>query len=92
MRRASRRLDIMSKKRYSNGNSDGLLLITSSWKNVLKLLLDGASQVAICALAVPISFSEAAWKLGERHPLTNLLRIFILSIQFLVFLHIQLQQ
>ena len=37
------------------------------------------------ALAVPISFSEEAWKLGETLPLSNLLMIFILSISFLGF-------
>ncbi len=37
--------------------------------------LEDASQVTIgaFALAVPISFSEEAWKLGETLPLTNLL-------------------
>ena len=47
--------------------------------------LEDASQVAIgaFALAVPISFSEEAWKLGETLPLTNLLYIFILSVVFL---------
>lgn len=48
---------------------------------------EDASQVAIGAftLAVPISFSEEAWKLGETLPLTNLLLIFVLSIVFLSF-------
>ncbi len=52
--------------------------------------LEDASQVAIgaFALAVPISFSEEAWKLGETLPLTNLLMVFILSIAFLgIFAH-----
>jgi uncharacterized membrane protein len=53
----------------------------------LSFNLEDASQVAIgaFALAVPISFSEEAWKLGESLPLPNLLMIFILSILFLGF-------
>jgi len=53
----------------------------------LSFNLEDASQVAIgaFALAVPISFSEEAWKLGETLPLTNLLYIFILSVVFLSF-------
>ena len=53
----------------------------------LSFNLEDASQVAIgaFALAVPISFSEEAWKLGETLPLTNLLMVFILSISFLGF-------
>ena len=53
----------------------------------LSFNLEDASQVAIgaFALAVPISFSEEAWKLGETLPLTNLLIVFILSIIFLGF-------
>ncbi|MBV1913658.1 MAG: DUF2391 family protein [Cycloclasticus sp.] len=53
----------------------------------LSFNLEDASQVAIgaFALAVPISFSEEAWKLGETLPLTNLLMVFILSIVFLGF-------
>lgn len=53
----------------------------------LSFNLEDASQVTIgaFALAVPISFSEEAWKLGETLPLTNLLMIFILSISFLSF-------
>ena len=48
---------------------------------------EDASQVAIgsFALAVPISFSEEAWKLGETLPLANLSLIFILSVVFLSF-------
>lgn len=51
----------------------------------LSFNLEDASQVAIGAfvLAVPISFSEEAWRLGETLPLTNLLLVFILSILFL---------
>ncbi|MFD2231293.1 DUF2391 family protein [Alkalimarinus sediminis] len=53
----------------------------------LRFNLEDASQVAIgaFALAVPISFSEEAWNLGESLPLINLLYIFILSIVFLSF-------
>ena len=49
--------------------------------------LEDASQIAIgaFALAVPISFSEEAWKLGETLPLTNLLMVFILSVIFIGF-------
>jgi len=48
---------------------------------------EDASQVAIgaFALAVPISFSEEAWKLGETLPLMNLAAVFLLSIVFLSF-------
>jgi uncharacterized membrane protein len=51
----------------------------------LSFNLEDASQVAIgaFALAVPISFSEEAWRLGESLPLSNLLMVFILSIVFL---------
>jgi uncharacterized membrane protein len=53
----------------------------------LSFNLEDASQVAIgaFALAVPVSFSEEAWKLGETLPLTNLFYIFILSVVFLSF-------
>jgi uncharacterized membrane protein len=53
----------------------------------LSFNLEDASQVTIgaFALAVPVSFSEEAWKLGETLPLTNLLLIFVLSIVFLSF-------
>ncbi|WP_370277575.1 DUF2391 family protein [Pontibacterium sp.] len=49
--------------------------------------LEDASQVMIgaFALAVPISFSEEAWRLGETLPLTNLLLLFLLSVFFLGF-------
>lgn len=48
---------------------------------------EDASQVATgaFALAVPISFSEEAWKLGEVLPVTNLVLLFILSAVFLSF-------
>lgn len=51
----------------------------------LSFNLEDAGQVAIgaFALAVPISFSEEAWRLGETLPLPNLLMLFILSITFL---------
>lgn len=53
----------------------------------LSFNLEDASQVAIgaFALAVPVSFSEEAWKLGETLPLTNLLLVFVLSVVFLSF-------
>ncbi|WP_373031535.1 DUF2391 family protein [Sulfurovum sp.] len=51
----------------------------------LSFNLEDAGQVSIgaFALAVPISFSEEAWKLGETLPFSNLLMVFILSILFL---------
>jgi uncharacterized membrane protein len=53
----------------------------------LSFNLEDASQVAIgaFALAVPVSFSEEAWKLGETLPLTNLLLVVALSVVFLSF-------
>ncbi|WP_163339049.1 DUF2391 family protein [Desulfopila sp. IMCC35008] len=53
----------------------------------LNLNLEDISQISIgaFAIAVPISFSEEAWKLGESLPNANLLFIFILSIIFLSF-------
>ncbi|WP_163931722.1 DUF2391 family protein [Paraferrimonas sp. SM1919] len=46
---------------------------------------EDASQVTVgaFALAVPISFSEEAWRLGEVLPLGNLILLFILSVIFL---------
>ena len=46
---------------------------------------EDASQIFVgaFALAVPISFSEEAWRLGETLPLPNLLMLFSLSIVFL---------
>jgi uncharacterized membrane protein len=51
----------------------------------LSFNLEDVSQVAIgaFALAVPISFSEEAWSLGETLPAINLLFVFVLSIVFL---------
>lgn len=48
---------------------------------------EDAIQVAIgsFALAVPIAFSEEAWKLGETLPFGNLFLVFTLSIIFLGF-------
>ena len=48
---------------------------------------EDASQIAIgaFALAVPISFSEEAWRLGESLPTLNLLLVFFLSVIFLAF-------
>lgn len=53
----------------------------------LSFNLEDASQVAIgaFALAVPISFSEEAWTLGETLPLLNILMLLFLSITFLSF-------
>ncbi len=53
----------------------------------LSFNLEDASQVAIgsFALAVPISFSEEAWRIGETLPLTNLFLVFVLSVTFLSF-------
>lgn len=49
--------------------------------------LEDISQIAIggFALAVPISFSEEAWKLGESLPIINLVFLFTLSLVFLSF-------
>ena len=49
--------------------------------------LEDISQISIgaFALAVPISFSEEAWKLGESLPSINLFFVFTLSITFLAF-------
>lgn len=51
----------------------------------LSFNLEDAGQVTIgaFALAVPVSFSEEAWNLGETLPLMNLLLVFTLSIAFL---------
>jgi len=53
----------------------------------LRFNLEDASQVAIgaFAMAVPVSFSEEAWQLGESLPLANLLLLFIISVFFLGF-------
>jgi uncharacterized membrane protein len=47
--------------------------------------VEDASQVFVgaFALAVPISFSEEAWRLGETLPFRNLLMLFGLSVVFL---------
>jgi uncharacterized membrane protein len=47
--------------------------------------MEDASQVFVgaFALAVPISFSEEAWRLGETLPFPNLLMLFALSVLFL---------
>jgi len=49
--------------------------------------LEDLSQITIggFALAIPISFSEEAWKLGESLPLWNLVLLLFLSIIFLSF-------
>jgi uncharacterized membrane protein len=53
----------------------------------LSFNLEDASQVAIgaFALAVPISFSEEAWRLSETLAWENLLMLFSLSVIFLSF-------
>jgi uncharacterized membrane protein len=53
----------------------------------LNFNLEDASQITIgaFALAVPISFSEEAWRLGESLPTINLAILFIISISFLSF-------
>ena len=47
--------------------------------------IEDASQIFVgaFALAVPISFSEEAWRLGETLPATNLMLLFTLSVVFL---------
>ncbi|WP_067865567.1 DUF2391 family protein [Neptuniibacter marinus] len=51
----------------------------------LSFNVEDASQIFVgaFALAVPISFSEEAWRLGETLPGYNLLMLFTLSITFL---------
>jgi uncharacterized membrane protein len=46
---------------------------------------EDASQIFVgaFALAVPISFSEEAWRLSETLPIANLLMLFSLSVVFL---------
>ena len=55
--------------------------------NRLSFNLEDASQIitGAFALAVPISFTEEAWKLGESLPSINLFFVFTLSITFLAF-------
>ena len=55
--------------------------------NSLRFNLEDASQITIgaFALAIPISFSEEAWKLSETLPLFNLFLLLFLSIVFLSF-------
>jgi uncharacterized membrane protein len=47
--------------------------------------MEDASQVFVgaFALAVPISFSEEAWRLGDTLPYSNLLMLFTFSVLFL---------
>ncbi|PWI32238.1 DUF2391 domain-containing protein [Vibrio albus] len=49
--------------------------------------LEDASQIFVgaFALAVPVSFSEEAWKMGQTLPLLNLGMLWLLSIFFLGF-------
>ena len=53
----------------------------------LSFNLEDASQVMIgaFALAVPISFSEEAWKMGETLPTFNLVLMMVISFTFLSF-------
>ena len=55
--------------------------------NSLRFNLEDVSQIIIgsFALAIPISFSEEAWKLSETLPLFNLLLLLFLSLLFLSF-------
>ncbi len=61
--------------------------ITPNNVNRFGFNLEDVSQVVIGAsvLAVPIAFSEEAWKLGETLPLMNILMIFGLSLLFSTF-------
>ncbi len=47
--------------------------------------MEDASQVFVgaFALAVPISFTEEAWRLGETLPFRNIIMLFLLSVIFL---------
>ena len=51
----------------------------------LRFNLEDASQIMIgaFALAIPISFSEEAWRLSQTLPFFNILLLFILSVAFL---------
>ena len=53
----------------------------------LRFNFEDLSQIVIgaFALAVPVSFSEEAWKIGESLPVANLFVIFCLSVGFLGF-------
>ena len=52
---------------------------------MLNFNTEDASQICVgaFALAVPISFSEEAWRLGEILPWKNLVLLFLLSFAFL---------
>lgn len=54
---------------------------------ILRFNLEDASQIIIgaFALAIPISFSQEAWELGESLPLFNLFVLLSLSFLFLSF-------
>ena len=54
---------------------------------ILRFNLEDASQIIIgaFALAIPISFSQEAWELGESLPLFNLFILLSLSFLFLSF-------
>jgi uncharacterized membrane protein len=53
--------------------------------NSLRFNLEDASQITVgaFALAIPISFSEEAWRLSETLPFFNILLLFVLSVSFL---------
>ena len=55
--------------------------------NNLRFNLEDVSQIMIgaFALAIPISFSEEAWRLSESLPVFNLFLLSILSLSFLGF-------
>ncbi|WP_421716435.1 hypothetical protein [Arcobacter arenosus] len=56
-------------------------------KQDLRFNLEDISQIIIgaFALAIPISFSQEAWELGETLPFANLLLLLFLSFFFLGF-------
>jgi uncharacterized membrane protein len=62
-------------------------MVKIKWLKPMNLSINAEdiSQIAIgaFALAVPISFSEEAWRMGETLPIFNLFVVFILSISFL---------
>ena len=62
-------------------------MVKTKWLKLMNLSINSEdiSQIAIgaFALAVPISFSEEAWRMGETLPIFNLFIVFTLSISFL---------
>jgi len=53
----------------------------------LNMNLEDISQITIgaFALAVPVSFSEEAWRLGETLPVINIIALLFLAFSFLAF-------